>query len=119
MCSTMLVKVLREQARQSLFVSQLFPNFIPASSESFPSKCAIFDIETKTVITWGEIFISLLHHAIAYFLAFFSEILNEIFCVIFGSVGFRRKLEKDTFVFSFVSRIEAQAENESKKGTTQ
>ena len=55
MCSTMLVKVLREQARQSLFVSQLFPNFIPASSESSPSKCAIFDIETKAVIPWGKL----------------------------------------------------------------
>ena len=39
--------------RQSLFVSQLFRNFIPASSETFPSKCAIFDIETKAVIFWG------------------------------------------------------------------
>ena len=58
-------------------------------------------------------------HNIAHFLTFFYEILNEIFCVIFGSVGFRGKLEKDTFVFSFVSRIEAHAENESKKGTTQ
>ena len=42
------------QARQSLFVSQLFRNFIPASSQTFHSKCAIFDIETKPVIFWGR-----------------------------------------------------------------
>ena len=77
MCSTMLVKVLRERPRQSLFVSQLFPNFIPASSQTFPSKCAIFDIETKAGIS-NETLMSILYHNIAYFLTFFSEGPNRV-----------------------------------------